>query len=194
VGIVAALKERKMKTGDGRWAVVTLEDTFGQAEVLTFSRVFEATEQILKAGAPVLIKGRALIDDVDDDGKVLTPKMRAETVELLSDAQIKRTRYLDVIVEVARAPTSTLPAPARFDPRTGTQPDDADAAAMNGVLEKLASACAGHPGQVPARIHLDMPAGYRVVVQSGDDKRVIPTDALIAALERIKGVVTVVRT
>jgi hypothetical protein len=32
------------------------------------------------------------------------------------------------------------------------------------------------------------------VVQSGDDKRVIPTDALIASLERIKGVTSVVRT
>ncbi len=192
VGIVASLKERKMKTGDGRWAVVTLEDTFGQAEVLCFSRVYEAAEPILKAGAPVLIKGRALIDDVDDDGKVLTPKMRAETVELLADAQIKRTRYLDVVLEVPRV--AQAPAtPARFDPRNDADHDRADDRIMP-ILESLAAICASHPGIVPTRLFLDMPGGYRVMLQSCDDKRVVPTDALIGSLERIRGVTAVTRT
>ena len=162
-----------MKTGDGRWAVVTLEDTFGQAEVLCFSRVYEAAEPILKSGSPVLVKGRALIDDVDDDGKQLTPKMRAESVELLSAAQIRRTRYLDVVVEVAEGEAAMQDALA--------------------ALERLSQACASHPGQVPARLRLEMADGYSVVVQSGDEKRVAPTDELIAALERVKGVTSVVR-
>ena len=192
VGIVASLKEKKLKTGDGRWAIVTLEDTFGQAEVLCFSRVYEAAEALLKAGAPVLVKGRALIDDVDDEGKQLTPKMRAESVELLSAAQIARTRYLDVLVEVPRAPGAP-PAPERFDPRAAAEADRADDATLV-LLEKLARACEQHPGSVPARVHLEMPAGYRVTVQSSDAKRVVPSDELIAALEGIKGVTGVVRS
>jgi hypothetical protein len=160
--------------------------------VLTFSRVYEAAEATLKAGAPVLVRGRVLIDDVDDDGKVMTPKMRAESVELLSDAQIKRTRYLDVHIEVTRAKDAPT-APERFDPRNDAAPDRADLA-ITSVLEKLASACAGYPGAVPPRLHFDMPAGYRVVVQAGDDKRVLPSDELIASLERIIGVAAVVRT
>ena len=177
IAIVAALKERKMKTGDGRWAVITLEDTFGQAEVMCFSRVYAAAESVLKAGAPVLIKGRTLIDDVDDDGKQLVPKMRAESVELLSEAQIRRTRWLDVTVDVA--------------PRVDGGGDDDAAIAL---LEKLSALCAAHPGQVPARLILQIPAGYKVIVQSGDGKRVLPSDALITSIERLKGVVSVTRT
>jgi DNA polymerase III subunit alpha len=195
VGIVAALKERKMKTGDGRWAVVTLEDTFGQAEVLCFSRVYEAAEPLLKSGAPVLVKGRALIDDVDDEGKQLTPKMRAETVELLSEAQMRRTRFLDVVVEIPRAPEAPPMSDKalRFDPALDKQADEADPGSL-AILEKLSQLCAGHPGQVPARLHLEMPGGYRVVVQSGDGQRVTPTDDLMMALERVKGVTSVART
>jgi DNA polymerase III subunit alpha len=172
VGIVASLQERKMKTGDGRWAVIKLEDTFGQAEVLCFSKVYAVAEPLLKQGVPLLIKGRALIDDVDDDGKQLTPKMRAESVELLSEAQIRRTRWLDVMLDVV---------------------DDADPNVL-AALEKLSQICASHPGQVPARLHLQMPGGYKVVVQSGDSKRVMPSDDLINAIERVKGVVQVART
>jgi hypothetical protein len=73
------------------------------------------------------------------------------------------------------------------------QLDAADPVVLQ-LLEKLSSLCASHPGQVPARLHLEMPAGYRVVVQSGDEKRVMPSDELIAAIERIKGVTGVVRT
>ena len=192
VGIVVSLKEKKLKTGDGRWAIVTLEDTFGQAEVLCFSRVYESAEALLKDGAPVLVKGRALIDDVDDEGKQLQPKMRAESVELLSAAQIARTRFLDVLVEVPRAAGAPPPSD-RFDPKAGADADRADDATLV-LLEKLARACEQHPGSVPARVHLEMPAGYRVTVQSGDGKRVVPSDELIAALESIKGVTGVVRT
>jgi DNA polymerase-3 subunit alpha len=192
VGIVAALKERKMKTGDGRWAVVTIEDTFGQAEVLVFSRVYESAEAVLKSGAPVLIKGRALIDDVDDEGKQLTPKMRAESVELLSTAQIRRTRYLDVVLDVPRAADAPL-VESRFDPARDAPADVADPA-MLGIIEKLAGICQMHPGVVPTRLKLTMPGGYDVVVQSGDDKRVMPSDDLIAALERVRGVISVART
>ena len=193
MGIVASLKEKKLKTGDGRWAIVTLEDTFGQAEVLCFSRVYEAAEALLKDGAPVLVKGRALIDDVDDEeGKQMTPKMRAESVELLSDAQIARTRFLDVVLEVPRAAGAPV-APERFDPGTAADADRADEGTLV-LLEKVARACEQYPGAVPARLHLEMPAGYRVTVQSGDGKRVLPSDQLIAALEGIKGITGVVRT
>jgi DNA polymerase III subunit alpha len=197
VGIVTGLKERKLKTGDGRWAVVTIEDTFGTAEALCFSKVYEVAEPLLRAGQPLLLKGRALIDDVDDDGQQLTPKMRVEAVESLAEAQMKRTRWLDVRVEVPR-PASSAPAAlgTPFDPRRDDHraADDADVDAVVLSLEKLKEACAKHPGVVPARVHLDMPAGYSVVVQSGETCKVTPSEELVAALERVKGVLSVVRT
>ena len=195
VGIVTGLKERKLKTGDGRWAVVTIEDTFGTAEALCFSKVYEVAEPLLRAGQPLLLKGRALIDDVDDDGQQLTPKMRVEAVESLAEAQMKRTRWLDVRVEVPRSgtpPSLTTPFDPRRDDHRAADVADVDAVAAS--LEKLREACAKHPGVVPARVHLDMPAGYSVVVQSGETCKVTPTEELVAALERVKGVLSVVRT
>jgi DNA polymerase-3 subunit alpha len=185
-GIVAGMKERKLKTGDGRWAVVTLEDTWGQAEVLCFSKVYEAAEALLKSGEPILIRGRALIDDMDDDGKQLAPRMRADAVESLAAAQIARTRYLDITLNVGRKPGVSLKTPTPL-PTT----DQAEAW-VEATLEKLAATCKTSPGMVPARLRLEMPAGYSVLVQSGD-LRVTPTEELVTALERVQGVVSVAR-
>ena len=191
VGIVAAMKERKLKTTDGRWAIVTLEDTFGQAEVLCFSKVYEAGEALLKAGEPILIRGRALIDDTDDDGKQITPKMRAESIESLAEAQIARTRFLDVVVDLRQG--QPLP-PLAATTLVPTMEIDTTNEAADATVEAIAAACRAHPGAVPARLRLDMPAGYSVLVQSGKDLRVHPDENLVAAIERIKHVISVART
>jgi DNA polymerase-3 subunit alpha len=191
VGIVAALKERKLKTSDGRWAVVTLEDTFGQAEVLCFSKAYEAAESLLKSGEPLLVKGRAVLDDVDDEGKQMMPKMRVESVQSLAEAQMQRTRWLDITLEATAKPGAP-PRAARLgavDPASDVV-DDAVAA----TLEKVATLCQGAKGAVPARIKLEMPGGYAVVVQSGDACRVTPTEELITQIGRLKGVLSVVRS
>jgi DNA polymerase-3 subunit alpha len=192
-GIVAGLKERKLKTSDGRWAVVTLEDTFGQAEVLCFSKVFEEVEALLKSGEPLVVSGRALIDDMDDDGKQLTPKMRAERVQSLAEAQIQRTRWLDVTIELpprASRPAGDAWRGLHVDP-SADQTDEARAAE---VLTRVAELCAAHHGAVPTRVKLVMPAGYEVVLQGDDAHRVLPSEDLVAAIQRVKGVVQVART
>ena len=101
-GIVASMRERRLKSGDGRWAIVTLEDTYGQAEVLTFRKVFEENEMTLKSGEPIVIWGAALLDDIDDEGMQRTPKMRATQVMSLADAQIERTRWVDVELDLPK--------------------------------------------------------------------------------------------
>jgi DNA polymerase-3 subunit alpha len=189
VGIVATLRERMLKSGDGRWAVVTLEDNFGQCEVLAFSRVYEEAEMLLKSGEPLLIKGRALLDDIDDEGKQRTPKMRAEAVESLADAQIARTRILDVKVEV----------PANGNGETekwveGLPENDAfDKEAADKLLNSLQATFKNYPGDKPVRVHLSMPSGYRVTIRCGDEMKVHPTEELLMDLERVKGVEKVTR-
>lgn len=194
VGIVAGLKERPMKTGDGRWAVVTLEDTFGQAEVLVFSKVYELAEPILKSGEPVLVRGRALIDDINDEGQQLTPKMRAESVESLAEAQIARTRWVEVHVEVPPAGDDTK-LPERFDPDAAEaqRVDQADEALADRCLGEIHAICREHPGEKQARLCLTMPGGYRVVLGCGDALRIHPNDELVTRLERVRGVAQVVR-
>ena len=194
VGIVAGLKERLLKSGDGRWAVVTLEDTFGQCEVLVFSKAYELAEPILKSGEPVLVRGRALIDDINDEGQQLTPKMRAESVEAMAEAQIARTRWVEVHLEVpADDPEAELPE--RFDPQLDASLplDQADETLSDLCLEQVHKLCAAHPGDKPARLHLTMPAGYRVVLGCGEPLRIHPSDDLVTQLERVRGVAQVLR-
>jgi DNA polymerase-3 subunit alpha len=195
VGIVAGMRERLLKSGDGRWAVVTLEDTFGQAEVLAFSKVFEESEMALKSGEPLMIKGRVLIDDIDDDGQQLTPKMRAAEVGLLAEEQIKRTRWLEVHIEVPPDDEELEPSDERFDPTTddGQKRDLANEARAKKALEQIRRVVDEHRGEVPARIKLSMPAGYRVTLGLPEDLRVHPDDDLLMQLERVKDVVQVVR-
>src|SRR5206468_4114943 len=88
--------ERPLKSGKGRWAVVVLEDSFGQAEVLCFSNAYEEAESLLKTRDPLIVTGRVLIDDIDDDGIAQKPKMRMSQVRLLADAQIARSSFVSI--------------------------------------------------------------------------------------------------
>jgi DNA polymerase III subunit alpha len=195
VGIVAGLRERIMKTGDGRWAVVTLEDTFGQAEVLCFSRVYGECEALLKAGEPLVVHGRALIDDINDEGQQLVPKMRAESIQSLAAAQMARTRILEVSIDVPSLVAALdVPEGFRFDPRTQDHldKDRADGAKANAMLDEIHRACLRHPGEKPLRMKIVMPAAYQNEIP-GTDVKVSPSESLIHELLSIRGVASVQR-
>ena len=74
-----------------------------------------------------------------------------------------------------------------------TVAEDAPEAWVDASLEAIARVCRQHPGTVPARLRLEMPAGYSVLVNSGEDLRVTPTEGLVAAIERVMGVQAVAR-
>jgi len=211
VGIVAGLKERLMKDGVSRWAVITIEDTFGQAEVLCFSKVYAEAEMAVKSGEPLLLEGRALIDDIDDDGQQMMPKMRAAQVTCLADEQMARTRRVDITVEVpikTQRPYDEDELP--FDPRRDecASWDVADDKAVD-IVQEIRDVCDAHgeqlqpepaPGEVPVpqklvpvSLKFVMPAGYEVSMTVNDDVKVSPTEEFIQALERVRGVEKVVR-
>lgn len=94
MGVVVELKERPLKSGKGRWAVAILEDRYGQVEVLCFSKAYEDAADILSIKEPVLLTGRVLFDDEDEEGNLLKPKIRLIEARLLSEAQIARASSL----------------------------------------------------------------------------------------------------
>ncbi len=62
-GIVAA--ERAMRSRKGqRWAILTLQDMTGMAEVLVFPESFARLERTLRKGSTVVVKGRISVEDV----------------------------------------------------------------------------------------------------------------------------------
>ena len=112
--MVAGIKERPLKDGSGRWAVVTLEDLSGQVEVLVFSKAYAAHEELLKRDEPVYIKGRVLMEDEPEDGGEATAKLRAEDVKSLADIRAAQARrvMIHVKAEVAEKASRTYGRPS----------------------------------------------------------------------------------
>jgi DNA polymerase-3 subunit alpha len=61
--LVANQRPMRSKKGD-RWAICTLQDMTGAVELLVFPEAFTRLEGILKAGQPLLIKGRISVEEV----------------------------------------------------------------------------------------------------------------------------------
>lgn len=78
-GIISASKKMFTKKGD-QMAIMTLEDLYGDIEVLVFPKTFEKSRDNIAEDNIVVVKGK--LDTKDD-----SPKILAESVELLQDYQ-----------------------------------------------------------------------------------------------------------
>jgi DNA polymerase-3 subunit alpha len=165
-GVVAELKERPLKSGKGRWAVVVLEDSFGQAEVLCFSNAYEEAESLLKTREPLIVTGRVLIDDMDEDGIQQKPKMRMSQVRLLSDAQIARSSFVSIDLRAVKVDES--------------------------LLKKLSLAFAQNPGDKPVRM-IFLVDNMMVNINLPTSARVRPSDEFMATLEQLAAFIKVAR-
>ena len=55
---------RSMRSRKGaRWAILSLQDPTGMLEVLVFPESFAKLENVLKAGAMLLVRGRVVVED-----------------------------------------------------------------------------------------------------------------------------------
>ena len=152
-------------------------------------------EAAVKSGEPLLLEGRALIDDIDDDGQQMMPKMRATQVTCLADEQMARTRRVDITIEVpvkTQRPYDEDEMP--FDPRRDecAEWDAADDKAVD-IVQEIRNICETHRGDRPVSLKLMMPAGYTVEMSADEATRIAPTEEFIQALERVRGVEKVVR-
>lgn len=73
-GIVVATRPMRSRKG-ARWAIFTLQDLTGVQELLAFPEAFAKIEKILKAGAPLLIKGRVDREEVGTRVVVLDARL-----------------------------------------------------------------------------------------------------------------------
>lgn len=149
-GVVVELKERPLKSGKGRWAVVIIEDSFGQAEVLCFSQAYVQSEALLKTKEPLIITGNALIDDYDEEGVSQKPKMRLKEVRFLADAQLARTNH--VLVDLGHNQVSLS------------------------SIDKLRDILTKYPGDKPVFLKMMLEDNIEVSLALGDKVRVRPCD------------------
>src|SRR5690606_17281180 len=106
------------------------------------SRVFDEVEHLLKSKDPLVFSGRAIIDDINDDGVQLQPKMRLEGAVSLCAAQIEYTRFVNIELQMDEN--------------------------LHEALEVLKSRCVTHQGPKPIRLSLVSTDGYQVDIRCGD--------------------------
>lgn len=156
MGVVSQLKERPLKSGKGRWAVVVLEDGFGQTEVLCFSSSYEQAATLLRTKEPLLITGRVLLEEDEGQGPA-KGKIRLKEARLLSDAQIERTSRL--LIDLRKTPLKE----------------------KNLIeLEKLIKS---HPGDKAVHLNLSL-EDFEVMIRLGQLGKVRPTDEFLALIEQ----------
>ena len=85
--LVAGMRERPLKNGNGRMAILQLEDLTGRCEALVFSKEFQRCEELLKSERPLLLTGNASIED--DENPVVRLVIREAST--LKEASKQRT-------------------------------------------------------------------------------------------------------
>ncbi len=158
-GVISELRERPLKSGNGRMAFVTIEDKTGGVEVLVFSQAYEAMEEVLKAGQPLLLKG-SVQEEGDADAK--SYKIRADEAILLTDARRERVKkvYVDLM------------------------PGDI----TNGELKRLRSLFREHPGGCKTAIiikHANNDGEGKALLPLPESCWVDPSDDLLMRVERL---------
>ncbi len=160
-GMVTAMREISLKSGDGRMAFVTLEDKTGRVEVIVFSSAFEEYEEVLKSGDPLLIRG--MIQE-EGDPENRTRRIKCDEVTTLMAQREEKISCVEVEIEV----------------------DDVD----NGQLEKLRRILQRHRGDCRTALIFKMNTNEgsgraELALPNGFSAR--PSDELLMSLERIFG-------
>lgn len=68
-GIINSIRVRPFKSGNGRMAIMLVEDATGSIEMIAMGDVFDKHEELLTSGQPMLLTGN-LRKSTDDDGNV----------------------------------------------------------------------------------------------------------------------------
>ncbi len=163
-GVVSAWKEWPLKSGDGRMAVFTLEDTVGGVKVACFNKAFQQFEAVLKSDEPVLVTGKVKpgrqLDD-SDEAQRAPKELNLSDVVPLSRLRTEQTKQMML----------NLPA----DRLTETRLD-----ALKALLE-------GHKGPVSTVLRLTVPKRSYADYVLPSTYAVTPSDELLARLETLFG-------
>jgi DNA polymerase III subunit alpha len=163
-GVVSAWKEWPLKSGDGRMAVFSLEDTMGSVKVACFNKAFQQFEAVLKTDEPVLITGKVKpgrqMDEAEDAPRAAKELNMSEAI-LLSRLRAEKTKQMML----------RLPADGLTEERVDQ---------LKSVLERYKG-----PVSTVLRVTLPMRSYADYVLPS--EFGVTPSDELLARLERLFG-------
>ncbi len=160
-GVVSAMREISLKSGNGRMAFVTLEDKTGEIEVIFFSSTFEEYEEVVKSGVPILVKG-SLQEEGDPENR--TRRVRADEVYTLVSQREEKVRQIEVEIGVDRV--------------------------KNGELDALKRVLGEHRGTCATTLVFELVTADgtgKAAMRLPEDYGTRPTEELMMSLERLFG-------
>jgi DNA polymerase-3 subunit alpha len=167
-GIIKTVDVRYSKKDNRPFAIFTLEDFSGSAEIMAWSDEYEKFRDLLKEGNVIGLRCRCSKDQ------------RGEGNRVTLGGDVKELKP-----KKARDPNAPLPAEAEPKPPPPPKPlllrldcrrhSDIDLERIREVLER-------HPGDLPVIFEFNRPGGGRVRLQAGDEFRVSQTRELVQSL------------
>ena len=163
VGIVTQLRERILKKGPGTWAILTFEDQTGQVTVVSFSNTYAQAQMYLCSDEPLVVQGRIMPRDENEQDSESLPRIRLESVSSLQEAQSNYTRYVHVHVDTSHT--------------------------TNTVLQQVHSVCQRYKGDKLLMLSLQLSNTLQVDIRCDQQLCVQPSAQLLQDLQNIQGVV-----
>ncbi len=148
-----------MKSGNGKYAFFTLEDHFGQIEMIVNSKKVEEYRDMLSKDEPLLVYGT--VDTPFGEGEMARERLRFNDAKLLAEIRRLKSSQLDIHLNADLVSGDLLIA-----------------------LEKLLRA---HTGPCKTQLRLEIPKRSETVLDLGDDYKVAATDDLLARIEQLFG-------
>jgi DNA polymerase-3 subunit alpha len=157
-GVVAEYRERPLKSGNGRMAFFTLEDPFGQIEVVCFSKPFAEHEEVLKSDEPLLVTGT-----VAREGEGEAQVIRLHMKEAVPLHKLRAEKTKQMTIDLA-----------------------ADALTVE-KLDALASTLVRFPGSVTTVLRMNAKERWAAEAVLPARFGVAPSDELLAGIEKLFG-------
>ena len=158
-GVVTSYQERPMKSGNGKYAFMTLEDQTGQVEYIVNSKKVDDFRELLSSDEPILVTG--VVDAPFGEGEAVRERLRFMDAKLLSRIRAEKSSLLDIRLNADLVKAEQMQA-----------------------LEKLLRA---HAGNCRTTLRMEIPKRSETVLDLGDDYKVAATDDLLARIEQIFG-------
>jgi DNA polymerase-3 subunit alpha len=119
-GVIAALKERPLKSGKGYIATALLEDLTGTSEVIVYSKAYALYQTLLRSDEPLIFQGRVIVDGEGADARL---KVQIVSARRLAEIDGDGAKTITIDVSASKVDRARLVRLKRiFDENPGKVP------------------------------------------------------------------------
>ena len=158
-GVVTSYQERPMKSGNGKYAFMTLEDHTGQVEYIVNSKKVDEHRELLSSDDPLLVTGT--VDAPFGEGESVRERLRFLDAKPLARIRAEKSSLLDIRLNADAVKVEQMQS-----------------------LERLLRA---HAGTCRTLLRMEIPKRSETLLDLGDDYKVAASDDLLARIEQIFG-------